>query len=85
MTLDERMRRSGWWKGRIGEYFTREAGALVIVDRHGYGAVLLNPRLVIAATSRAGVPDLAQRAKAAARKLARRIGFERREARKGMR
>lgn len=74
MTLDERMRRRGWTKDEDGDYFAREAGALVIVDRHGYGAVLLNPRLVIAATSRAGVPDLAQRAKAAARKLARKRG-----------
>lgn len=74
MNLDERMRRRGWTKDEDGYYFAREAGALVIVDRHGYGAVLLNPRLVIAAIQRAGVPDLAQRAKAAARKLARRRG-----------
>ena len=77
MTLDERMRRRGWWKGRIGEYVTREAGAWCFVIPKvpyaltyiaGFGSGHRN------ATRNAGVPDLAQRAKAAARKLARKRG-----------
>ena len=89
MTLRNRMERAGFRRDDWGDWFQIVAGCGIGILNGVKGSMCVfepaNGRACGFIDDNRGLPDLSQRAKAAARKLARKIGSERREARKGMR